>query len=52
MLRFLLPLWYNPGKAVINMDAKEILQELRTKCGLFQEQLVEKVHVTRQAVFR
>ena len=34
MLCFLLPLWYNPGKVVINMDTKEILLELRTKRGL------------------
>lgn len=34
------------------MDTKEILLELRTKRGLSQEQLAEKVHVTRQAVSR
>ena len=52
MLCFLLRLWYNPGKVVINMDTKEVLLELRTKCGLSQEQLAEQVHVTRQAVSR
>ena len=52
LLCFLLPLWYNPGKVVINMDTKEILLELRTKRGLSQEQLAEQVHVTRQAVSR
>ena len=52
MLCFLLPLWYNPGKVVINMDTKDILLELRTKRGLSQEQLAEQVHVTRQAVSR
>ena len=52
MLCFLLPLWYNPGKVVINMDTKEILQELRTRRGLSQEQLAQQVHVTRQAVSR
>ena len=52
MLCFLLRLWYNPGKVVINMDTKEILLELRTKRGLSQEQLAEQVHVTRQAVSR
>ena len=52
MLCFLLPLWYNPGKVVINMEPKGILLELRTKRGLSQEQLAEEVHVTRQAVSR
>lgn len=52
LLCFLLPLWYNPGKVVINMDTKEILLELRTKRGLSQEQLAEEVHMTRQAVSR
>ena len=52
LLCFLLPLWYNPGKVVINMDTKEILLGLRTKRGLSQEQLAEQVHVTRQAVSR
>ena len=52
LLCFLLPLWYNPGKVVINMDPKEIHHQLRSKCGRPQEQLTEKVHVTRQAVSR
>ena len=52
MLCFLLRLWYNPGKVVINMDTKEVLLELRTKRRLSQEQLAEQVHVTRQAVSR
>ena len=34
------------------MNTKEIIVELRTKHGLSQEQLAEKVHVTRQAVSR
>ena len=52
LLCFLLQLWYNPGKVVINVDTKEILLELRTKRGLSQEQLAEQVHVIRQAVSR
>ena len=47
LLCFLLPLWYTPGKVVINMDTKKILLELRTKRGLSREQLAEQVHVTR-----
>ena len=31
------------------MDTKEILLELRARRGFSQEQLAEKVHVTRQA---
>ena len=34
------------------MDTKEILLELRARRGFSQEQLAEKVHVTRQAVSR
>ena len=41
LLCFLLPLWYTPGKVVINMEPKEILLKLRTKWGLSQEQLAE-----------
>lgn len=52
LLCFLLPLWYTPGKVVINMEPKEILLKLRTKRGLSQEQLAEQLHVTRQAVSR
>ena len=52
MLCFSLPLLYNAGKVVIDMDTKEILLELRTRRGLSQEQLAEQVHVTRQAVPR
>ena len=34
------------------MDVKDIIFELRTKSGLSQDELAEKVHVTRQAVSR
>ena len=34
------------------METKEILHELRTKNGLSQDALAEKVFVTRQAVSR
>ena len=34
------------------MDPKDILLELRTQKGLTQEELAEKVYVTRQAVSR
>ena len=52
MLCFLFPVWYASGKVVINMEPKEILLELRARRGFSQEQLAEKVHVTRQAVSR
>ncbi len=34
------------------METKDIILELRTKKGLSQEELAEKIHVTRQAVSR
>ena len=34
------------------MDTKDVLHELRTKKGLSQDELAEKVFVTRQAVSR
>lgn len=34
------------------MDVKDIIRELRTKKGLSQDELAEKVYVTRQAVSR
>ena len=34
------------------METKDIILELRTKSGLSQDDLAEKVHVTRQAVSR
>lgn len=37
---------------MIGMNTKDILLELRTKNGLSQDALAEKIHVTRQAVSR
>ena len=34
------------------METKDIILQLRTKAGLFQDELAEKVYVTRQAVSR
>ena len=34
------------------METKNIIHELRTKSGLSQDELAEKIHVTRQAVSR
>ena len=34
------------------MDTKDVLLELRTRNGLSQDELAEKVFVTRQAVSR
>ena len=34
------------------MDTKDMILELRTKMGLSQDELAEKVFVTRQAVSR
>ena len=34
------------------MDTKDVLLELRTREGLSQDELAEKIHVTRQAVSR
>ena len=34
------------------MDTKDILYELRTKKGMSQDEVAEKVFVTRQAVSR
>ena len=51
LLVLCLPRAYN-GVEVINMDTKNIILELRMKRGLSQEELAEKVFVTRQAVSR
>lgn len=34
------------------METKEVILELRKKAGLSQDELAEKVYVTRQAVSR
>ena len=34
------------------MDTKDVIYELRTKRGLSQDELAEKIYVTRQAVSR
>lgn len=43
---------YNGGKVVKIMETKDILLALRTKNGLSQDALAEKLYVTRQAVSR
>ena len=46
---------YNKSKVIKGgdrMETKDIIRELRTKSGLSQEELAEKVFVTRQAVSR
>ena len=48
-------LWYNiitTNKGGDFMETKDIIYELRTKKGLSQEELAEKIFVTRQAVSR
>ena len=48
-------LWYNmltTSKGGDYMETKDIILELRTKKGLSQEELAQKVFVTRQAVSR
>ena len=34
------------------METKDVIRELRTKKGLSQDELAEKIHITRQAVSR
>ena len=34
------------------METKDVILELRTKKGLSQDELAEKIHITRQAVSR
>lgn len=51
LLAFLRQVCYNTVE-VMNMTTKDIILELRTKKGFSQEELAEKVFVTRQAVSR
>ncbi|MDO5785211.1 MAG: zinc ribbon domain-containing protein [Eubacteriales bacterium] len=44
--------WYSIYKVVIDMETKDVIFELRAKNGLSQEELAEKIYVTRQAVSR
>lgn len=43
---------YNSNKEAYAMDTKDVIFELRTKNGLSQDELAQKVFVTRQAVSR
>ena len=52
MLGFSQQQWYTICEVMIGMNTKDILLELRTKNGLSQDALAEKIHVTRQAVSR
>ncbi len=36
----------------MNMETKDVIRELRTKKGLSQDELAEKIYVTRQAISR
>lgn len=45
-------LWHTDYEVMIDMETKDILLELRRKKGLSQEELAEKIYVTRQAVSR
>lgn len=44
--------WYDISGGGRNMETKDIILELRTKSSLSQEELAEKINVTRQAVSR
>ena len=44
--------WYNVYQEVICLETKDVIFELRTQKGLSQDELAEKIYVTRQAVSR
>ena len=52
LLVYGLHIYYTIYKVVILMDTKDVILELRTKKGLSQDELAEKLYVTRQAVSR
>ena len=45
-------LCYNIREVMMDMETKNVILELRTKSGLSQDALAEKLYVTRQAVSR
>ena len=51
MLGFLWQIWYNALEVIV-METKDAIRAFRTKKGLSQDELAEKVFVTRQAVSR
>ena len=46
LLEFVIYLRYNEGKAVIKMETKDVILQLRTRKGLSQEELAAKIYVT------
>lgn len=48
LLGFWGKLWYPVCEVMFTMEAKQIILELRVKNGLSQEELAERVYVTRQ----
>lgn len=52
LLEFIMYSYYNDIKVVIQMETKYVIRELRNKKGFSQDELAEKVFVTRQAVSR
>ena len=52
LLGFPRPVWYTVSEVMIPMKTSDIILELRTRNGLSQDALAEKVFVTRQAVSR